>query len=167
MKYRDVILNGSDGFQFKLVKYRDEYNVILDNFYNVDEELLDCVKEFPKIYSELSDYQSYIIFDNKKDICIGLVCIGTSCDEKDLEVKIQVDEREFSIGEEFYIIVDQIIDILGYCFRNMNNIEVDLVNKIDLSNYSDKYKKIIYDEKMITYVFCNKIDGKKRVYGKK
>lgn len=164
MKYRDIVLNGSDGLQFRLVKYSDRYNSCLDNFKDADKSLVECVRECPKIYSELSDHQSYMIFDNKQDICIGIVYIGTSCDERNLDVRLQLDESKFNNKNDMFVAINQIIDVLGYCFRDMDNIEVNMVSDIDLSGYDTKYKKMVYDAKLVTYMFANKINGKKRIY---
>lgn len=164
MKYRDIVLNGSDGLQFKLVKYNDKYKLCLEGFKNLDSRLADCVINCPKIYSELSEHQSYMIFDNKQDICIGVIYIGISCDERNLEVRLQLDESKILDKDSLMNVADQIIDVLGYCFRDKDNIEVDMVNDIYLSEYDMKYKKMVYDAKIVTYMFVNKIHGKKRVY---
>lgn len=166
MIYKDIVLNGPNGFEFKLIKYNDNYSSLLTNFTNPDKNLINFVKKCPKLYSESSECQSYMILD-KEYTCIGIIYIGTSCDELDLEVKLQLDEKKFTNETDIYNTIDQIIDVLGYCYRDKNHIEVNLVNNIDLSKYDPKYQKKIYDKNLTTYIFPNKINGKKRKYKRK
>ena len=156
MKYRSITLNGNKNHQYKLVKYNDENSIKLLKLNNPDKELVDCVKEWPKVYSELSEHQSYMIYDHKK--CVGLICITTSTNERNLELKVWFDDKYFESNNEILNVIYQLIDSLGLYFYDKENIEIELVNDIDLSKIdSFKFKKNIYDENLTTYMCSNKI----------
>jgi len=156
MKYRSITLNENFRSMYSLVKYTDEYKRHLEEYRKVNPELADYVKNFPEVFSEESDHQSYMII---RDIhhCIGAIYIGTSTNEKDLEIKIHFDEKylrtEIAIGE----MIDQIVESLGLYFYDKENIEIELVNNVDLSEHNCfKYKKKVYDENLTTYIYSNK-----------
>jgi len=156
MKYRSITLNGNKDHIFSLVKYNEVYKEYLEEFRKINCELADCVEQCPKIYSELSEHQCYMIF---RDEChyVGAIYIGTSTDEKNLEIKLQFDEKYFESKNEIFIVIEQIIDSLGLYLYDKENIEIDLINDIDLSLFNKfKYKKKVYDEKKTTYTCTNK-----------
>ena len=162
MKYENIVMIGKNGSTFKFVKYSDEYEKLLSEFNNPNIKILSCVKSFPTTYSELSEEQSYLIL-NIIDRCIGIIFIGTSCDEKDLEIKIQLDETKFSSARELCFITDEIVDRLGYCFRDKDYIEVILANNINLCDFSSKYLRKVYDSNLTTFIFPNTLNGQKQI----
>ena len=115
MKYKSISLNGTDNYQYSLVKYEDKYKHILDSMEGIDTNLIDSVIACPVIYSINSDHQAYMIVKDD-DIGVGATYIGTSTDEKDLEVKLQLDESKFANETEMYMLINQLVDSLGlYC----------------------------------------------------
>ena len=155
MKYRDITLNSRNNFKFKLVKYNKDYELDLSKFYKPNEKILDCVRTFPTIYSELSEEQSYIILDDN-DSCIGIIVIGTSCDEKNLEISLQIDYIKFLDERKAYFIINEIVDALGFCFCDKKRIEI--TTDIDLCKYDSKYEKRFYDKNVIRYIYQNKVN---------
>ena len=141
MKYKSISLNGTDKYQYSLVKYEEKYNNIIKQLKTINADLLNSVLQCPIIYSEDSEHQAYMIVKGD-DIGVGATYIGTSCDEKDLEVTLQLDESEFASETEMYMLVNQLVDSLGlYCYER-ENIYINLINKIDLSKYNAlKYKR--------------------------
>ena len=156
MKYKSISLNGTDKYQYSLVKYEEKYNDIIKQLKTINVDLLNSVLQCPKIYSEDSEHQAYMIVKGD-DIGVGATYIGTSCDEKDLEVTLQLDESEFASETEMYMLVNQLVDSLGlYCYER-ENIYINLINKIDLSNYNGvKYKREYHYMSMDTYCCSNK-----------
>ena len=94
MKYRSITLNGNKRHNYRLVKYTTEYKIDLEELKNINYELAECVEQCPTIYSEQSDHQSYMIFNGRRN-CVGAIYIGTSSDEKNLEIKLQFKEEDF------------------------------------------------------------------------
>ena len=156
MKYRNITLNGNKEYLYSLIKYSEKYTKHLEEFRRINPELSKDVEMCPKIYSELSEHQSYMIFrDNYA--CVGIIYIGTSIDEKNLEVKVQFDEKCFQTKNDIVALIEQLIDSLGLYFYNKESIEIELLNNIDLSQYKRfKFKKKLYDEKLTTYIYSNK-----------
>ena len=87
MKYKSISLNGTDNYQYSLVKYEDKYKDILGSMKEIDVNLIDSVITCPRIYSVDSDHQAYMLVKDD-DIGVGATYIGTSTDEKDLEVSV-------------------------------------------------------------------------------
>ena len=156
MKYKSISLNGTDKYQYSLVKYEEKYNNIIKQLKTINADLLNSVLQCPIIYSEDSEHQAYMIVKGD-DIGVGATYIGTSCDEKDLEVTLQLDESEFASETEMYMLVNQLVDSLGlYCYER-ENIYINLINKIDLSKYNAlKYKREYHYMSMDTYCCNNK-----------
>lgn len=156
MKYKSISLNGNKDYKYSLVKYEDKYKDILDSMEEIDVNLIGSVMECPVIYSINSDHQAYMIVKGD-DIGVGATYIGTSTDEKDLEVKLQLDESKFNNETEMYMLINQLIDSLGlYCY-DKENIYINLVNEIDLSKYNClKYKREYLLPNISTYVCSNK-----------
>ena len=155
MKYKSISLNGTDNYQYSLVKYEDKYKYILDSMEGIDTNLIDSVMACPVIYSINSDHQAYMIVKGD-DIGVGATYIGTSTDEKDLEVKLQLDESKFANETEMYMLINQLVDSLGlYCYER-KNICIELLNKIDLSKYNClKYNREYLLPNIFTYVCSN------------
>ena len=155
MKYKSISLNGTDNYQYSLVKYEDKYKYILDSIEGIDTNLIDSVMACPVIYSINSDHQAYMIVKGD-DIGVGATYIGTSTDEKDLEVKLQLDESKFANETEMYMLINQLVDSLGlYCYER-KNICIELLNKIDLSKYNClKYNREYLLPNIFTYVCSN------------
>lgn len=155
MKYKSISLNGTDNYQYSLVKYEDKYKHILDSMEGIDTNLIDSVIACPVIYSINSDHQAYMIVKDD-DIGVGATYIGTSTDEKDLEVKLQLDESKFTNETEMYMLINQLVDSLGlYCYER-ENIYIYLKNKIDLSKYNgSKYNRKYLLPNIFTYVCSN------------
>ena len=122
----------------------------------INSSLADSIEKCPKIYSELSEHQSYLIFLGE-NYCVGGINIGTSCDEKNLELEIGFDEKCIYLPEEIYEITEHIVDNLAYNFQDKEWIEIKLFNNVDLFRQNKhKYIKNIYSEKIITYSCKNK-----------
>lgn len=156
MKYRNISLNGNKGWHYNLVKYNDEYKKYLVELRNMNEELADSVELCPKIYSELSEHQSYMIFQGEYR-CVGAIKIGTSTDKKNLEIEVQLNEKHFTSQQEIIKVIEQLIESLKLYFFDKENIEINLINNIDLSKVNSyKYHQKVYDENLITYTCTNK-----------
>ena len=156
MKYKSISLNGTDKYQYSLVKYEEKYNDIIKQLKTINVDLLNSVLQCPKIYSEESEHQAYMIVKGD-DIGVGATYIGTSCDEKDLEVTLQLDEEKFDDDLDMYKFIEQLVDSLGRYFYEKNNVYINLINKIDLSKYNGfKYKREYHYMSMDTYCCSNK-----------
>ena len=156
MKYKSISLNGTDKYQYSLVKYEKKYNDIIKQLKTINVDLLNSVLQCPKIYSEESEHQAYMIVKGD-DIGVGATYIGTSCDEKDLEVTLQLDEEKFDDDLDMYKFIEQLVDSLGRYFYEKNNVYINLINKIDLSKYNGfKYKREYHYMSMDTYCCSNK-----------
>lgn len=160
MKYRSITLNGNSESQYSLIKYNDEYKYHLEELIKLNKELADYVENCPKIYSENSEEQSYMIMRDNRD-CVGAIYIGTSTDEKNLEIKTHFNEKYFVSEEHIVKNIEKLVESLGLYFYDKENIEIQLVNNIDLSKFNKyKFKKKIYDENLTTYIFSNEINNK-------
>lgn len=156
MKYRSISLNGNKGWHYSLVKYNDKYKDYLVDLRNMNKNLADSVEQCPKIYSELSEHQSYMIFQGKCR-CVGAINIGTSTDERNLEIEVQLNEKYFSSQQEIVEVVEQLVESLKLYFFDKENIEINLINNIDLSKINSfKYHKRVYDKNLTTYTCTNK-----------
>lgn len=155
MKYKSISLNGTDRHQYSLVKYEDKYKSVLDSMEGIDDYLIDSVIACPVLYSVNSDHQAYMLVKDD-DIGVGATYIGTSTDEKDLEVKLQLDKSKFTDETEMYMLINQLVDSLGlYCYER-KNIYINLINKIDLSKYNGlKYNRKYLLPNIFTYVCSN------------
>lgn len=155
MKYKSISLNGTDKHQYSLVKYEDKYKSVLDSMEGIDDYLIDSVIACPVLYSVNSDHQAYMLVKDD-DIGVGATYIGTSTDEKDLEVKLQLDKSKFTDETEMYMLINQLVDSLGlYCYER-KNIYINLINKIDLSKYNGlKYNRKYLLPNIFTYVCSN------------
>ena len=156
MKYKSISLNGTDNYQYSLVKYEDKYKDILGSMKEIDVNLIDSVITCPRIYSVDSDHQAYMLVKDD-DIGVGATYIGTSTDEKDLEVTLQLDEDKFDDEVDMYKLINQLVDSLGlYCYER-ENIYICLKNKINLSKYNSlKYKEVYLLPNISTYICSNK-----------
>lgn len=155
MKYKSISLNGTDNYQYSLVKYEDKYKDILGSMKEIDVNLIDSVIAGPRIYSVDSDHQAYMLVKDD-DIGVGATYIGTSTDEKDLEVTLQLDEDKFDDEVDMYKLINQLVDSLGlYCYER-ENIYICLKNKINLSKYNSlKYKEVYLLPNISTYICSN------------
>lgn len=157
MRYKSITLNDNkELIKYSLVKYNEEYQTQLEEIKAMNKELADYVEKCPKIYSELSDHQSYMIFYGATN-CVGVINIGTSTDEKDLEIKVQFIEEKFERKIRIVDALEQLINSLGmYCYER-ENIEIHLLNDIDLEKVNEyKYKKNCLFENVTTYITSNK-----------
>ena len=160
MKYRSITLNGNSESQYSLIKYNDEYKYHLEELRKMNNELADYVENCPKIYSENSEEQSYMIMRDNRD-CVGAIYISTSTDEKNLEIKVHFNEKYFVSSEHIVKNIEKLVESLGLYFYNKENIEIQLVNNIDLLKFNKyKFKKKIYDENLTTYIFSNEGNNK-------
>ena len=121
----------------------------------IDVNLIDSVIAGPRIYSVDSDHQAYMLVKDD-DIGVGATYIGTSTDEKDLEVTLQLDEDKFDDEVDMYKLINQLVDSLGlYCYER-ENIYICLKNKINLSKYNSlKYKEVYLLPNISTYICSN------------
>lgn len=164
MKYRSISLNGTKLYQYSLVKLDKTDNNPLEELRTkhyltelrkINKRLADYVENGPKIYSELSEHQSYMIFcGNNK--CVGAINIEPSTDEKNLEIELQFDEKHFKSQEEMLEVLEQVVESLKLYFYDKENIEIKLNHNIDLSKIDPfKYQKKVYDENLTTYMCSN------------
>ena len=138
MKYKSISLNGTDNYQYSLVKYEDKYKDILGSMKEIDVNLIDSVIACPRIYSVDSDHQAYMLVKDD-DIGVGATYIGTSTDEKDLEVTLQLDEDKFDDEVDMYKLINQLVDSLGlYCYER-ETIYICLKNKQHLEKKFHQY----------------------------
>lgn len=160
MRYRSISLNDNKKYQFSLVKYTEEYQAQLAEIKEMNEELAVYIENCPKIYSEQSDQQNYMIFC-ETDICIGAITIGTSTDEKNLEIKVQFIEEKFEDKESIVAVLEQLLTSLGmYCY-DRENIEIHLLNNIDLEKVNKyQYKKNCLFENVTTYTISNQYNNR-------
>jgi len=154
MEYKSILLAKNNKWPLALIKYTGEYKKYLERIKIINSSLADYIEVCPKIYSEESEHQSYMIFLGE-NYCIGGINIETSCDEKNLELEIHYDEKYIYLPEEIYEITDHIVDSLSYNFLDKEEIEIRLLNDVDLSRYH-KYIKKVYDEKLTTYSCKNR-----------
>ena len=156
MKYKSISLNGSiHGHEYGLLKYEDKYQSYLEEFERVSPKFAAGIKEGARIYSELSDYQDYMILEDEK-LCIGGVFIGTSCDEENLEIKVSLLENHFENEDAMAQFLDFLGESLKWYFPEMKNLEIRLENVVDLSKYFPlKYRKDVYSEFLTTYTCSN------------
>lgn len=156
MKYENIMLTKSEKWPLALIKYTEEYQKYLERIKRINSSLADSIERCPKMYSELSEHKSYMIFLGE-DYCIGGIYIGTSCDEKSLELEVLFDEKYICLPEEIYEITEHIVDGLAHNFTDKENIEIRLLNNVDLTRYNKrKYIKMVYSQDLITYSCINK-----------
>lgn len=156
MEYRSIMFTKSVKYPLALIKYTEEYKEYLEQIKKYNMNLADYIERCPKMYSELSEHQSYMIFLGE-DYCVGGINIETSCDEKNLELEIHFDEKYIYLPEEIYEITEHLVDSLAYHFPDKERIEIKLLNDVDLSRYNKhKYIKMVYSAKLITYSCKNK-----------
>lgn len=159
MKYRSISLNGNKHRQYNLVKYNDDYKYYLKELRKMNKSLADLIEICPKIYSELSEHQSYMIFEGIY-ACVGAINIETSTDEKNLEIEVELNEKHFDSQGKIIMVIEQLIESLKLYFFDKENIEINLINDIDLSKFNPyEYQKKIYDEKLTTYICSNKLNN--------
>lgn len=149
MKYQSVNLKGNS--KYKFIKYSAKYEKQLNQNNNFNSFLVRAVKECPYIYSEESEHQAYMIFDGS--MLIGLIYIGTSCDEQNLEIELELSEDKCS-KDSIPNIVDDIIDSLGYFFYAKKAIQINLLNGYQLD--PNKYCKERISENTTFYIINNK-----------
>lgn len=169
MEYRSIMLTRDKKWPLALIKYTEEYKKYLQQIKRYNTALADSVEKCPKMYSEISEHQSYMIFLGE-NYCVGAIYIGTSIDEKNLELEIHFDEKYIYFPEEINEITEHIVDGLSYNYPNKEEIEIRLLNDVDLSRYHKyKYVKKVYNEKLTTYTCKNKYKniGIKRTLEKK
>lgn len=164
MKYRSISLNGNKDDYYSLVKYKDEYKDFLVELKKMNKKLAYVVEHAPKIFSESSDHQSYMIFRNGnfegEYQCVGAIGIETSTDEKNLEVGVELNEKYFRSKSKMVELIEQLVDSLKLFFYDKENIEINLINDIDLSKINAlEFSKKVYDEKLTTYICENKINN--------
>lgn len=141
MEYRSIMFTKNEKWQLALIKYTEEYQKHLEQIKRFNKELVDSIERCPKIYSESSEHQSYMIFLGE-DYCIGGIKIGTSFDERNQELEIHFDEKNICLPEEITEITELIVDGISRNFPDKEEIEIRLLNDVDLSRYHKyKYKK--------------------------
>lgn len=156
MEYRSIMFTKSEKWPLALIKYTEEYRKHLERIKKYNKTLADKIERFSKIYSEQSEYQSYMIFLGENH-SIGGIKIEPSFDEKNLELEIHFDEKYIYLPEEIYEITEHLVDNLSYNFIDKERIEIKLLNDVDLSRYNkSKYIKLVYSEKLTIYSCVNK-----------
>ena len=157
MRYRSISLNSYNGkdSNYSLIKYEDKYKKYLNELKDLDSNLYNCVKECPSLYSEKSDHQAYMIFKGDK-LCVGAIYIGTSTDEKDLEIEVEFNEKYFDNKQDVLGAFENLLDSLKLYFWDKENIEIYLHNNVNLAKVNRyQYDEKIYGEDYITYVCKN------------
>ncbi len=155
MKYRNISLNNSSEVSYELVKYEEKYNKYLNDLKTLDDTLVSSVINCPKIYSEESPEQSYMIIRDNYEL-IGAINIGMTFDEQDLFVKLQLIENYFGNKEEITDFLEILVESLKTFFFDKKNIEIYLLNNIDLCQVNPyKYQIREYDEKLKTFICTN------------
>jgi len=156
MEYRNIMFTKNEKWPLALIKYTEEYKKYLERIKRINSSLADAVERYPKIYSEESQHQSYMIFLGE-EYCIGAIYIATSFDEKNLELEIHFDEKYICLPEETCEITEHIVDSLAYNFPDKERIEIRLLNDVDLSRHNKyKYIKTVYSERLTKYSCKNK-----------
>ena len=112
MKYRNISLNNSSEVSYELVKYEEKYNKYLNDLKTLDDTLVSSVINCPKIYSEESPEQSYMIIRDNYEL-IGAINIGMTFDEQDLFVKLQLIENYFGNKEEITDFLEILVESLN------------------------------------------------------
>ncbi|MCI6266934.1 MAG: hypothetical protein MR598_08860 [Erysipelotrichaceae bacterium] len=149
MKYKNMPL--VENSQYSLVKYQEEYKEKLKRLKELNPSLADSVEHCPNLYSELSDHQCYMIFKEKNE-CVGAVYIGTSCDESNLEIKLQIDEEKIKDKNNQYLLIEELIHSLEIYFYHMKNIEINLLNSLELEKINQKkYERTYYFQNHNTF----------------
>lgn len=157
MRYRSISLNSYNGkdSNYSLIKYEDKYKKYLNELKDLDSNLYNCVKECPSLYSEESDHQAYMIFKSNKQ-CVGAIYIGTSTDEKDLEIEVEFNEKYFNDKQDVLETFENLLDSLKLFFWDKGNIEIYLHNNINLAKINKyQYVRKVYGKDHITYVCKN------------
>lgn len=91
-----------------------------------------------------------------ENCCVGAIYIGTSFDEKNLELEIHFDKKYIYLPEEIYEITEHLVEGVSCNFPDKERIEIKLLNNVDLTKHNKhKYIKIVYDEKLTTYRCIN------------
>ena len=155
MKFKSTKLYGNGNYL--LVKYTDNHKLQLERFKKLNSDLAKDVEVYPSIYSEDSEYQSYIISKGINN-CVGIIAIETNPFYNDLLIKLQIDENKFNNECEIVTFIDQLVDNIGVRFYKKNKINILLSNDIDLSKYNDKYTsnhKIINNQLIEVYSYSN------------
>ena len=156
MEYTSIMFTKSEKWPLALIKYTEEYEKYLEQIKRFNGSLADSIEKCPKMYSELSEHQSYMIFLGEY-YCVGGINIETSFDERNLELEIHFDEKYICLSEEINEITERIVDGLSRNFPDKEKIEMRLLNDVDLSRYYKyKYIKKVYDEKLTTYTCKNR-----------
>ena len=132
MRYRNISLNDNKGRMYYLIKYSDEFKSKEKEMKNFDEWLVKEVLGRPSSLSELSEEQGYMLLDESSEL-LGLVKIGTSCDEKDLELELEFSDEKLPFLENKLEVFYTLLDKLELFFYDKNNIEIQIHNGINLS----------------------------------
>lgn len=160
MRYKNIRLKNRS--KFNLQKYNEHQEMLvsyleegIEKLKRIDSTLADAVIKCPSIYSELSDHQAYFITRGLFDY-VGSIYIGTSTDEKDLEVKLYLDEDRFIEESQMIKLIGEIVDSLCFYCWDKKNIEIKLVNDIDLQSIDNSFEKQVYSPNNIGYKKANK-----------
>ena len=154
MRYRNISLNGKD-VNYHLVKYEDKFKRQLEDLKKIDERLALSVVNCSKSFSELSEYQCYMILDDFQSL-VGCLQLAPSTDDRNLEVTLKYDENKFNERKSFNEFFKILLDSLGLFGAKYENLEVRFLNDVDLSRYLCQRK--VYDEKLTTYIFSNRLN---------
>ena len=155
MKYQSISLNNQNNqnLTYSLIKYNEHYQKYLPELRKLDKKLVNYVILCPKIYNNLSEYQSYMIFEEKNK-CVGATYINAA--DENLKVELHLNKK-YLTDTEIVNLIETFIESLKLYFYNKEQIELKLINKIDLTQYKkDKYQKNIYDEDTVTFTCSNK-----------
>ena len=156
MEYRNVLFTKNVKWPLALIKYTEEYKEYLERIKKFSSRLANSIERCPKIYSEMGEHQSYMIFLGE-NYCVGGINIETSFDEKTLELEIHFDEKYIYLPEEIFEITEHIVDSLARNYPDKERVEIKLLNNVELSKYNKhKYIKNVYNERLITYSCINR-----------
>ena len=151
MRYRNISLNDDKGAMYYLVKYSDEYRCKEREIKTYTPSLADTILTAPTTFSELSDHQGYMLLNENSEL-LGLVSIGTSTDEKDLELEVEFSEERLPSKRNKVNALYTLLDAIELYFNDKDNIEIRLHNEIDLSMVNLlKFSRMPYSEDYVTY----------------
>lgn len=155
MRYKNISLNDNNGNMYYLIKYSDAYKDKEEQIEKFNEYLASSIISMPSSLSELSDHQGYMLLDESSNL-LGLVIVGSSCNEKDLELEVEFDDEKLKSLESKVDVFNTLLDKLELFFYDKDNIEIEIHNDIDLSKIDPKrFKRMSYSENLVTYVHKN------------
>lgn len=156
MLYKSI--SSIKGRYFNFIKYDKSYQRQLEKLFELSPKFAKAVESYPKMFSELSEHQSYLLL-NDSYFLIGAVVLGTSEDEQTLEVNLYFVPDEIK-PEYFNEMLSELIQSLENYFYNKKAIEIQFLNSIDESLLQNElgFTKKVYAVNFTTYHRENKFN---------